>query len=207
MNKQNRVKQKLSVLHKDAEKDFMRMNIGIVKSIFRPMQPTDFEKAYLPISREQGNTIRQIIVENNCKNIVEFGTSFGISTIYLADAARQIGGHVVTTELLESKAERAKQNILEAELNDYVEIRIGDAMETLKHYNTPIDFLLLDGWKNLYLPLFQMLEPLFHNGTIIYADNIDMGDTKNYNNYVLNKSDVYSSQLVHHRKAMLTSLI
>ena len=202
----NNVETVLRDLHNDAKKDYMRIGKGVVKSIFRPMQPADFENAYLPISKEQGVAIRELIVQNDYKNVVEFGTSFGISTIYLADAIRQTGGKVITTELLESKALRAIQNISKASLSDFVEVRIGDAMNTLKGFTEPIDFLFLDGWKDLYLPLFQLLEPQFHAGTMIYADNMDMADTKTYADYVLSRRNIYSSQSVHNGKALLTSL-
>lgn len=197
------VENKLKALHQDAEKDFMRMSTGMVKSVFRPMQPSDFKNVYLPISKNQGQALRQLIIDNGCKQVVEFGTSFGISTIYLADAVRETGGKVITTELLESKADRAFKNIKEAGLTDYVEIRVGDAMKTLKDYSSPIDFLFLDGWKDLYLPLFQLLEPHFHSNTLIYADNMDMAGTKPYGEYVLNK-EAYSSQLIHNGKGLLT---
>ncbi len=166
----------------------MRIGKGVVKSIFRSIQPSDFEHTYLPVSKEQGAAIRQLIVQNNCKNVVEFGTYFGISTFYLADAVRQTEGKIITTELLESKAKRAIQNISKAGLSDYVEVRIGDAMETLKGFSEPIDFFL-DGWKDLYLPLFQLLETRFHAGTVIYADNMDMAGTQYYGNYVLGKNN------------------
>lgn len=203
----DRVSQKLDILHNDAKNDFMRMGKGMIKSVFRPMQPNDFKDAYLPISREQGKEICKIIIENNLKNVVEFGTSFGISTIYLADAVRITGGKVITTELLESKAIKAKKNIDDAGLSDYVEIRTGDAMETLKTFSKPIDFLFLDGWKNLYLPLFQKLEPQFHKGTLIYADNMDMSGTQNYASYVLNKKNEYNTQSIHNGKAFLSKFL
>lgn len=201
----NLVDNKLTELHKDAKKDILHMGKGIAKSIFRPMQPEDFEHAYLPISKKQGQSIRDIITANNCKNIVEFGTSFGISTIYLADGARQTGGKVTSTELLESKANIANKNIEEAGLSEYVEIRIGDAMETLRGHSEPIDFLFLDGWKDLYLPLFKMLEPQFHSDTLIYADNMDMAGTKDYAEYVQQNS-IYTTQSIHRGKATLTNI-
>ena len=206
-NKINVMESKLKVLHNDAKKDIYRMGKGIVRSIFRPIQPADFENVYLPISAEQGEALRQIIIDNDCQQIIEFGTSFGISTIYLADAVRQTGGKVITTELLESKAKRALQNIKEAGLNDYVEIKIGDAMETLKGDTTPIDFLFLDGWKDLYLPLFKMLEPQFHSGTMIYADNVDMAATQPYINFVLKNKYKYASKSVHQNKGLLTQIL
>ncbi len=202
--KSNSIESILNRLHKDAKNDYMRIGKGVVKSIFRPMQPADFEHAYLPITREQGQSIRELILKNNCQNVVEFGTSFGISTIYLADAVRQTGGKVITTELLESKGNRAMQNIKDAGLLDYVELRIGDAMQTLKEHASPIDFLFLDGWKDLYLPLFQLLEPLFHSGTLIYADNMDMAGTRPYADYVSDKKENYATKAVDGGKAFLT---
>lgn len=201
------VQSKLDFLHDDAGKDRMRMMKGIAKSVFRPMQPADFEKAYLPISRMQGEAIHEMIMNQGCKNIVEFGTSFGISTLYLADAARQTGGNVITTELLESKTATARKNVEEAGLSKYVEFKIGDAMETLNGHSKPVDFLFLDGWKDLYLPLFQMLEPLFHKDTLIYADNMDMSDTRDYADYVKSKESIYETQAIHQGKAFLTRFL
>ena len=203
----NTVEQTLDILHNDAKKDFMRMGKGLLKSAFKPMQPIDFKHAYLPISKKQGEVMRQLIIDNNCKSIVEFGTSFGISTIYLADAARKTSGNVVTTELLENKAEKASKNIEDAGLSDYVDIRIGDAMETLKDYEKPIDFLFLDGWKDLYLPLFILLKPRFHKNTLIYADNMDMSGTQDYANYVLERKDKYTTQAFHNGKVYLSKYI
>lgn len=206
MNNKEQVAKVLQELHNDSKKDFMRIGKGIVTSIFRPIQPKDFENVYLPISEKQGHTLRELIIQNGSKHVVEFGTSFGISTIYLADAVRQTGGKVITTELLESKAARASQNISKAGLSNYVEIKTGDAMETLKDYSGPIDFLFLDGWKDLYLPLFKMLEPQFHSGTVVYSDNMDMAGTLHFSKYVLAKNDTYTSKFVHQGKAMLTTL-
>ncbi len=201
----NIVENKLAAMHADAKKDVLRMGKGIAKSIFRSIQPQDFEHVYLPISKNQGRDIRNIIIENDCKNIVEFGTSFGISTIYLADAARKTEGKVISTELLESKAKIAIENIQDAGLSNYVEVKIGDAMETLSDYPNTIDFLFLDGWKNLYLPLIKMLEPKFNSGTLIYADNMDMSDTEDYADYINNCSS-YSNQVIHNGKGVLTTL-
>lgn len=202
----NTINQKLETLHEDAKKDFKRIGKAMARSIFRKIQPSDFEYAYLPISAEQGKAVRQLVIKNNCKNIVEFGTSFGISTIYLADAAQQIGGKVITTEILESKAVIAKQNLKDVNLQNYVELRTGDAMLTLKKMQNPIDFLLLDGWKDLYLPLLKMLEPYFHVGTLIYADNIDMVDAQKYAAYMLSEKSSYSSRFVDNDKAMLSQV-
>ncbi len=207
IKKKQIIEHTLYALHQEAKNDYKRIGKGVVKSLFRPLQPADFEHAYLPISKTQGDSIRQLIVENNCKTIVEFGTSFGISTIYLADAARHTGGKVTTTELLKSKAQKALQNIEDAGLSNYVEIKIGDAMTTLKDHTDPIDFLLLDGWKDLYLPLFKMLEPQFHSQTLIYSDNMDMSGTQDLADYLFIKRNTYSSKVIDDGKAYLTTLL
>jgi predicted O-methyltransferase YrrM len=106
------------------------------------------------------------------KHIVEFGTSLGVSTIYAAAAARDTGGAVIGSELEPSKRERAIANLEEAGLADLVDVRLGDALETLRGVPGPIDLLLLDGWKELYLPILRLLEPKLRTGSVVLADNI-----------------------------------
>jgi len=181
---QNQITATLNELFEDSKYDMLKMMKGAAKSVFRPMQPTDFKDAYLSISKEQGEGLKQLISENNVKNIVEFGTSFGISTLFLAQGVLETEGQIITTELIESKAQKAIENFKKAGVNDLIEVRIGDAMETLKNHDKPIDLLLLDGWKDLYLPLFQMLESNFHANTFIYVDNSEMADSKTFLNTV-----------------------
>jgi predicted O-methyltransferase YrrM len=180
----NHIESTLSQLFKDSKNDSLKIMKGLAKSILRPIQPADFEGAYLSISKEQGEDLVRLIIENNLKNIVEFGTSFGISTLYLAQGVIKTNGKIITTELLSSKANKAIENFKMAGVENLIEVRIGDAMETLKTYSEPIDLLLLDGWKDLYSPLFQMLEPNFHTETIIYVDNAEMAEAKGFLNSV-----------------------
>jgi predicted O-methyltransferase YrrM len=95
-----------------------------------------------------------------------------VSTIYAAAAARDNGGRVIGTELEPGKHAAAKANLARAGLADFVDVRLGDAMETLRDVEGPIDLLLLDGWKELYLPVLQMLEPNLRPGAVVLADNI-----------------------------------
>jgi predicted O-methyltransferase YrrM len=131
-----------------------------------------FKDVYIPISREQGRFLYLTAVAMGARRIVEFGTSFGVSTIYAAAAARDTGGRVIGSELEPSKHERALANLAEAGLADVVEVRLGDAMETLRGVPAPIDLVLLDGWKDLYLPVLQLLEPKLRPGSVVLADNI-----------------------------------
>ncbi|MFK8163665.1 MAG: O-methyltransferase [Lewinella sp.] len=204
MNKQ--AKAHLEVLHQDAQKDFSRMTRGIVKSVFTSPQPSDLRNAYLAISKEQGEKLYNLIIEKNCRHIVEFGTSFGISTIYFAEAARVTGGKVITTELIESKANTAAINFEKAGVSELIEIRVGDAISSLKNYDKKIDFLFLDGWKDLYLPLLKQLEPNFKSGTLIYADNMNFRSTKPYADHILQRQDKYTTLIVDDGKGFLSLL-
>ena len=190
-------------LHADAQNDYQRIGIGTPTKTGRTFGPQDFEFAYLPISVEQGLELHALIVENGLKHVVEFGTSFGISTLYLADAVRHTGGHVVSTELMDSKTRIAAKNLAEAGLISLVDLRVGDAMETLKHDQGPIDLLFLDGWKDLYLPLFQLLESRFHARTVIYADNMDMVDAQPLAAYLQQRGAAYAVEVVSGGKALL----
>jgi predicted O-methyltransferase YrrM len=89
---------------------------------------------YMAVAPEVGRLLYLLARNRRTRTIVEFGSSFGISTIHLAAALRDNnnGGRVVTTELSASKVEAAQRNISEAGLSDLVEIRQGDALETLR---------------------------------------------------------------------------
>ena len=149
--------------------------------------------------------MKQLIKQNNIRNIVEFGTSFGISTLFLAQGVLETGGTILTTELIESKAQKAINNFKKAGVDHLIEVRIGDALETLKNHDKPIDLLLLDGWKNLYLPLFEMLEPNFHENTFIYVDNADMAETKAFLRTV-GQNSKYQLQPQHQGKVVLITI-
>lgn len=177
---QDNTEQTINELFKDSRNDKLKMIKAFSKSFLKSVGPADFKDVYLSISKQQGIDLRQLIKTADIKNVVEFGTSFGISTLFLAQGVLETGGHIITTELLESKAQQAKRNFEKAGVSELIEVRIGDAMKTLQGHNKPIDLLLLDGWKNLYLPLFSMLEPNFHESTVVYVDNADMGDTQTF---------------------------
>ena len=135
-------------------------------------QADAFEQLYIPVSPEGGRLLYTLIRASRPSTVVEFGTSFGISTIHLAAAVRDNGaGHVISTELNAAKVARARTNIAEAGLAGHVTILEGDALETLAAIDTPVEFLLLDGWKYLYLPLLRLLEPRLTPGALVLADD------------------------------------
>jgi predicted O-methyltransferase YrrM len=129
----------------------------------------------LPVSRTTGKLLYLLARSIRAQNIVEFGTSFGISTLHLAAALRDNGGgHLIGSEFEPSKIVRARQNLVAGGLFDLVEIREGDALETLaRDLPDSIDFVLLDGAKNLYLSIISLLEGRLRAGALVVADNAD----------------------------------
>jgi predicted O-methyltransferase YrrM len=109
------------------------------------------------------------------REVVEFGTSFGISTLHLAAGLRDNGGgHLITSEFEPSKAARARENFAAAGLDDLIELREGDALETLADgLPEAIDLVLLDGAKNLYPGVLALLEPRLAPGALVVADNAE----------------------------------
>ena len=135
-------------------------------------QAARFKDVHIPISRAQGRFLYLVARSLGARRIVEFGTSFGISTIYAAAAARDTGGMVIGSELEPGKHRAACANLGEAGVGEYAEIRLGDALETLADVPPPIDLVLLDGWKELYLPMLKLLAPKLRAGAVVLADNI-----------------------------------
>lgn len=129
----------------------------------------------LPVSRATGRLLYMLARAVRARNIVEFGTSFGISTLHLAAALRDNGGgRLIGSEFEPSKIARARANLAAGGLSDLVEIREGDALETLAR-NLPdtIDLVLLDGAKMLYPSILALLEDRLRSGALIVADNAD----------------------------------
>ena len=135
-------------------------------------QADAYGELYIPVSPEGGRLLYTLIRASRPATVVEFGTSFGISTIHLAAAVRDNGtGRVVSTELNAAKVARARANLADAGLADVVTILAGDARETLADLPGPVGFVLLDGWKNLYLPILRQLEPRLTAGALVVADD------------------------------------
>jgi predicted O-methyltransferase YrrM len=129
-------------------------------------------REFMAVAPEVGRLIYLLVRSRRPTQVVEFGMSFGLSTIHIAAALRDNGfGRLVTTELCESKASRAAQHLTHAGLSDLVEIRTGDAFETLAGIDR-IDLLMLDGWKPLYLSLLRQLELALSPGCLIIADDV-----------------------------------
>lgn len=126
----------------------------------------------LPVSRETGQLLYMLTRSTGARHVLEFGTSFGISTIYLAAALRDSGGGRIITEFESSKVDRARENLAQAGLLDLVEFREGDALKTLaRDLPATLDLVLLDGAKALYGDILMLIEGCLRPGSLVLADD------------------------------------
>jgi predicted O-methyltransferase YrrM len=130
---------------------------------------------HLAVSRETATLLYMLARSTRARTIIEFGTSFGVSTLHLAAALRDNGGgRLITTEFESTKVAQARANISVAGLADLVEIRAGDALETLATgLPETVDLILLDGAKSLYPRVLSLLESRMRPGSLVVADNAD----------------------------------
>ena len=132
------------------------------------------QDALLPVSKDAGRFLYAVARSISAKRIVEFGTSFGVSTIYFAAALKDNGGGVVIgSELEASKVAKANRHLAEAGLSQFAEISAGDALQTLRDTGT-IDLLFLDGWKLMYLDVLKLLMPSLRQGSVVLADDVTL---------------------------------
>jgi predicted O-methyltransferase YrrM len=147
---------------------------------------------FIPVTPEAGRLLYSLVRATRPATVVEFGMSFGISALHLASAVRDNGtGRVVTTELSTDKIAAAKQTFADTGLDDLITVLEGDALSTLADLEGPVGFVLLDGWKELYLPVLKLLEPHLSPGALVVADNTEAADAQSYLDYVRNAENGY----------------
>jgi predicted O-methyltransferase YrrM len=153
-----------------------------------------FQDVYIPISAEAGKLLYALVRAIRPETVVEFGTSFGISTIYLAAAVTDNAtGRVVTTELSDKKVKAAQSNLQQAGVDAAVTILAGDALQMLADLPGPIGLVLLDGWKDLCLPVLRLLEPKLAPGALVAADDNNHANMADYLQYVREPANGYVS--------------
>ncbi len=126
----------------------------------------------LEVGEDAAELLVSLIVCANAQVIVELGTSYGYSTLFLAHAARITGGRVFTYEMSAEKQDYARKQLSTAKLDQFVEWKLGDAVELLDTQPGPIDFSFIDLWKDLYVPCFEKLYPNLATNGIVVADNM-----------------------------------
>jgi predicted O-methyltransferase YrrM len=138
---------------------------------------TSLDDLLLSVGREAGTLLYLLATGGQARRILELGTSYGYSTVWLGAAARATGGKVLSLELKDFKIEHARQALTRAGLSTRVEFHAGDCLESLKTLPGPFDFVLLDVWKDLYLPCFELVHPKLAPGGVICADNMIMPES------------------------------
>jgi predicted O-methyltransferase YrrM len=126
----------------------------------------------LPVGRGTGTLLNVLAREMPARMILEVGSSYGYSTMWLAHAASLVDGHVISLEWHQSKVDYARKMLERAGLAEYVSFVVGDARASLANLEHRFDLVLLDLWKDLYVPCFDMLISRLNPGAIVVADNM-----------------------------------
>jgi predicted O-methyltransferase YrrM len=135
---------------------------------------------FVALDRDKAEFCYQLCRATNARRIVEVGTSYGVSTLYLASAVRdnvRAGGGdgvVIGTEYEPHKAAAARANFEQAGLSPFIELREGDLRETLRMLEGPVDFLLVDIWVSVARTALELVAPRLRPGAIVICDNTEL---------------------------------
>ena len=135
----------------------------------------------LSVGRDAGTFLNMLAKGCKAQLMLELGTSYGYSTIWLAEAARETGGKVISLDVAGYKQAHAAEALARAGLGGLAEFHAGDALELLPTLDGPFDFVLVDLWKDLYGPCLELFYPKLAPGAAIVADNMlrPVGDRSN----------------------------
>jgi len=167
----------LSRLHAVADQQEEEMELGArppdLKN--RNWGPSFMKDKMIPVHREQGAFLYLVARSIRAKTIVEFGTSHGLSTIYLAAAIRDndTKGEVIGSEFVPEKMAQAQRNLEETGLARFARIREGDARQTLRDLPDGIDLCLMDGFPPYSLEVFRLIAPRLRKGAIVVVDGTE----------------------------------
>jgi len=126
----------------------------------------------LPVGENTGILLSLLIRSAAPRAILELGTSYGYSTLYLAEAAQAVGARVISIELAQHKSQYAREAIGRAGLAKVVDFHVGDALQVLPKLHGPFDLVLVDLWKELYVPCLELFAPSLSASAILVADNM-----------------------------------
>ena len=151
----------------------------------------------LSVGPATGQLLNLLAKQSEAKTILEVGSSYGYSTVWLAEAARQNRGKVISLEIHSGKQESARSSIKKAGLDGFVDFRLGDARDLLAKLKGKVDFVLLDLWKNLYIPCFDLFYPKLSASALVVADNMTYPESSRkhaeaYRKHIRKKSGIQS---------------
>ncbi|MBX3191828.1 MAG: DUF1442 domain-containing protein [Labilithrix sp.] len=158
----------LDAYHARIESERPRIRRAVEEGTF----DATIDEFLLPVGPESGRLLNILAKSLKAPTILELGTSYGYSTVWLAEAARASGGRVVTMELSEKKSAYARDMSKKAGLSDVVDFRVGDAVTMIDELSEGLDFVLVDLWKSLYEPCLAKFHPKLRSGAIVVSDNM-----------------------------------
>jgi predicted O-methyltransferase YrrM len=142
----------------------------------RALPPTEMgarrDEFLLSVGPEAAALLHALAVGRRPRRILELGTSYGYSTLFLADAARECGARVTSIDLDADKQAHARSMLARAGLDEFVEFRAGDAIALIDADPGPFDFVLLDIWKDVYVACFEAVYPKLSEEAVVASDNM-----------------------------------
>ena len=161
------VQKLLEEYHARAKAEFAGM-----EKLSREEMARRIDEFLIPVGPDTGALLHSLARSLEAKCVVEIGASYGYSAIWLADAVRQTGGKVHSFELSTSKIEYATAKLRSVGLHEFVEFHTGDAVQLLQQFDARCDLVLIDCWKNLYEPCFELIYPKLAPQGVVVADNM-----------------------------------
>lgn len=143
----------------------------VTRSILKQLEQTSQE--YWNISSQSGNFMNMLIKLMKAKDVLEIGTSNGYSGLWIADALKETGGHLITIEFWEKRQCLAREYFKKCGLSDIITCKIGSAYDVIKdEIKQEFDLIFIDANKQEYIKFFEAVHPLLKKGGVILADNI-----------------------------------
>jgi predicted O-methyltransferase YrrM len=155
----------------------------------------------LQVGEDVGAFLHTLVLSKPNSTILELGTSYGYSTLFLAHAAKQSNSKIISIELNANKQQYAQQELAKAEVSEVVDFRCGDVLETLANLDMQVDIVLIDIWKELYQPCLAAVLPYLNKAAVVIADNMvfpphHKDDVDLYRHYLYDLPQLKSSTLL-----------
>jgi predicted O-methyltransferase YrrM len=150
--------------------------LAVENKLMRELPPdkvmTRVDEFLIPVGASTGRFLHDLAVAARATRILELGSSYGYSAIWLGAAARETGGRLISLDIAADKQAYARERSQRAGLSEFVEFRTGDAVALIAALEGPFDLVLIDLWKDLYRPCLDAVRPKLAPGAYVVADNM-----------------------------------
>lgn len=172
--------------------------LAVEDKLMRELPPEQLrariDELLIPVGASTGRFLHDLAVAAGAKRILELGSSYGYSAIWLGAAARETGGRLISLDIAADKQAYARDRSKRAGLSEFVEFRTGDAVALIAALDGPFDLVLIDLWKDLYIPCLEAVRPKLSSGAYVIADNmlepeLFRADSHLYRNHVAKIAD------------------